>query len=319
MGFKVNTNMDALNAYYALSKVNAQTTKSQIRLATGKQINHVWDDTSGFTVGNQLQTKAKILKAVQGNISSGKDMLATAESALLGIKDLVTQIKTKVSDATNPVADRESLAKDIQALGEEIFSIFKSTKFNDTTLLVGTMASASGTAKFEFQVSDSSSDKLTLDFASALASTASTSVNQTGSSTSSVFLAENIATALSSIMDVADSATATTDTGFAIAIASLGSSATSEAISSKSKVDYLSDQVDEALGKIGNLAQRLTYKADFFDVAISNAESSVSRLFDTDYALEQLNATKGSIMQQAALSMIAQLSFAPQSVLSLFQ
>jgi len=338
MGFKVNTNMDALNAYYALSKLNAQTTKSQIRLATGKQINHVWDDTSGFTVGNQLATKAKILRAVQGNISSGKDMLSTAESALLNIKDLVTQIKTKISDATNPVTDRESIAKDIAALGSEIYSIFKSTKFNDTTLLIGTMATGTGSSKFEFQVSDSSSDKLILDFASGLSSAAKSTINVSATQTEQEFLDYEIASLLSSIMTIGidnmdpDNNGVTNDLDYALSISSIGNSSVGNlghigggitnytfGGQNVSAIDKLENEVDSALNKIGNFAQRLTYKSDFFDVAIANAESSVSRLFDTDYALEQLNATKGSIMQQGALSMMAQLSMAPQSVLSLFQ
>ncbi|MCK5590435.1 MAG: flagellar biosynthesis protein FliC, partial [Candidatus Pacebacteria bacterium] len=47
-------------------------------------------------------------------------------------------------------------------------------------------------------------------------------------------------------------------------------------------------------------------------------QASVSRLFDADMALEQLNATRASIGSQAATAMLAQLNFAPQQVLQLF-
>jgi flagellin len=65
--------------------------------------------------------------------------------------------------------------------------------------------------------------------------------------------------------------------------------------------------------------QRLDIKEETLNVSISNAQSSVSRLFDADMAYEQLNATKGSIMQQAATAMLAQLNASPQQVLQLFQ
>ena len=37
MGFRVNTNIDALSAYYNLAKVNNDLTKSQLRIASGQK------------------------------------------------------------------------------------------------------------------------------------------------------------------------------------------------------------------------------------------------------------------------------------------
>jgi hypothetical protein len=51
MPFQINVNLDALSAYNALAKVNASTTKAQLKLVTMKRINSVADDTSGFRVG----------------------------------------------------------------------------------------------------------------------------------------------------------------------------------------------------------------------------------------------------------------------------
>jgi flagellin-like hook-associated protein FlgL len=43
MGFKVNTNIDALSAYYNLgAKVNNDLTKSQLRIASGSKLQHVF-------------------------------------------------------------------------------------------------------------------------------------------------------------------------------------------------------------------------------------------------------------------------------------
>ena len=41
--------------------------------------------------------------------------------------------------------------------------------------------------------------------------------------------------------------------------------------------------------------------------------------FDTDMAWEQLNAMRGTILQQSATSMLAQLNASPQQVMQLFQ
>ena len=97
-----------------------------------------------------------------------------------------------------------------------------------------------------------------------------------------------------------------------------GSGATSTNITSIS-VDGLQTAVQDALGKIGNFTQRLNVKDDYLTAAITNAQSTVDRLFGADVAQQQLNATKGNIAQQISTTMLAQLNQAPQQLLSLFR
>ncbi len=287
MPFKVNTNIDALKAYYQLAKVNAQTTKAQLRMASGKRILQVADDTSGFNVGTSLKGKVAVMKGAKNNIAAAKNMLNTAEGALLGINDLLVSIEGKLSDATNPTNDRTALASDIKALASEIQATLKNTKFNNTNLLF----SAAGSG-FVFQVGEAN-DTMKIDFASSLASTGN------GGYTSSV------SASLTSFVNV--SASTLECTSGSTSIQSLQTALAS-----------LKSAVTEALGDIGNFTQRLDIKSDTLDVAVTNAEASISRLFDADMAMEQLNATRGQIIGQAATAMLAQLNMAPQQVLQLF-
>jgi flagellin len=286
MGFRVNTNTDALQAYNFLAKANQMTAKSQLKLASGKRILSVADDTSGFNIGTSLKGKVSVMKGAQSNIAAAKNMLATGEGALLSINDLLTKIEGKLSDATNPTTDRTALQDDIKALSNEIHSILKNTKFNDTQLLF----SAAG-AGFTFQVGEAA-DTLSLDFASALASTSGGGYGS------------NISASISSFVNVAASTLASTS--------GAGSTA-----GLQTALSNLKTAVSGSLGKIGNFTQRLDIKEDTLNVSIANAESSISRLFDADMAQEQLNATKSSILGQAATAMFSQLNFAPQSVLQL--
>jgi flagellin len=288
MGFKVNTNIDALNAYYNLAKVNNDLTKSQLRIASGQKLQHVSDDTSGFNVGNSLKGKVKIMEGAQGNISAAKDLLSTAESNLLGVNDLLTKIEGKLSDATNPTADPTAIGDDIKALAAEIESKLKATKFNNTNLLF----SAAGKG-FVFQVGEAG-DTLKLDFASTLASTGGGGY------------ATDFSAGLTSFVNVSTSYLTSTSGG-AGGLVGLTSALTS-----------LKGAVTTALGKIGNFAQRLDIKEETLNTGISNAKSSISRIYDTDMAWEQLNAMRGTILQQSATSMLAQLNMAPQQVLQLF-
>ncbi len=286
MGFQINTNTGALKAYNALADLNAKAEKAQLRLATQKRINSVADDTSGFNVGKSLDQKVQLMQAAKGNVGSAKDMLATAESQLISIKDMLTSIRAKIADASNPAANKTAIASDIKAIGLEIDSAISSTKFNDTNLL---MSGASGTGAngFTFQTGAASTDTLNVDYGKYIG----------GGSAVAGGNATNV------------HADVSTDLGAVIAVAST-------TISSLD-IDDFESAIDNALGSIGNSVQRLNAKDDFLTSAIANSQASVSRLFDADMAMEQLNATKAAIGGQAATAMLAQLNMSPQQVLQL--
>jgi flagellin len=284
--FRIATNMGALNAYNALARANSQTYKAQIRLATQKRINSVADDTSGFAVGKSISSKVELMGAAMRNIGSAKDMLATAETQLISVKDLITQIRTKIADATNPAADSDKIANDVVALGNEIKSIFGGTKFNNSQLLV---SSAQGnTGIFTFQTGADVTDTLGVDFAQGLVG--ASTVAGVGD------VSAEVATGMASIVGV-------TSASIDQLALSLGSFET---------------LVDLSLANLGNSVQRLDVKENFLTNAIANSKASVSRLFDADMVMEQLNATKGQIGAQVATAMFAQLNLSPQNILQLF-
>jgi flagellin len=127
-----------------------------------------------------------------------------------------------------------------------------------------------------------------------------------------LYIDNNIGAAIASFIAV-DSANG--DATSATAIASLAGSGSFDG----SQIDKIEKEVNKSLLKIGNLVQRLDAKDEFLTVAVANATATVSRLFDADMAMEQLNATKGSILQQAATAMLSQLNSAPQQVMQLFR
>ena len=284
MGFRINTNVDALQAYNALAKVNKETATAQLKLASGKRINSVADDTSGFNIGKSLEGKIAVMKAAQGNVSGAKNLLSTAEGSLLSTNDLLIKIEGKLSDSTNPTADRTALASDITSLATEIQSVLNSSKFNNTSLLTGSGDAKSG---FSFQVGNSFTDKINIDFAQSILSGSSTGFN------------------------------ASITNFLSVATGSVTSTATMTTL--QANLATLKSEVTNALGKIGNFVQRLDIKEETLNTSISNAQSSYSRLFDADMAAEQLNATRGSILGQAATAMVSQLNSAPNAVLSLFR
>jgi flagellin len=83
--------------------------------------------------------------------------------------------------------------------------------------------------------------------------------------------------------------------------------------------NYALDKVTSALSDLGSLMSRLTFKEESVSTAQLNVEAGYNRIMNANMAEEQMNASKYTILQQTAISMLAQANQAPQNLLSLFR
>lgn len=96
---RINTNIGALNALKSLNDVNTRLSVSQLRLATGKRINSAADDAAGFSIAKKFNARSQGLGQALSNIGSAKNLMAVAEGHLNNILDILTQMKTKATQA----------------------------------------------------------------------------------------------------------------------------------------------------------------------------------------------------------------------------
>jgi flagellin len=75
--------------------------------------------------------------------------------------------------------------------------------------------------------------------------------------------------------------------------------------------------VSASLSNIGSMVSRLTFKEDTLAIGKVNTDAAYNRVMNADMATEQLNSVKYQILQQSAISMLAQANMAPQSILKL--
>jgi flagellin-like hook-associated protein FlgL len=99
----------------------------------------------------------------------------------------------------------------------------------------------------------------------------------------------------------------------------LRSSDADTTLTAASDLSAITDNVKNALTRIGNLSQTVDSRMEYITSAIANNTAAISNIFDADMAYEQLNASKGEIAGQVGLSMILQVSSSPQQLLSLFR
>lgn len=84
-------------------------------------------------------------------------------------------------------------------------------------------------------------------------------------------------------------------------------------------VDTAITAVDTQRGVLGAAQNRLTFAANSLNATIENSSAALSRIRDTDYAVETANLAKNQVLQQAGFSVLAQANASSQSVLSLLQ
>jgi len=157
-GFRVNTNVAALNAYNALTDINSQMGSIQLRLASGKRINSAADDPAGFTIARKLQARSRGLSQALNNVGDAKSVLSTAEGGLQNISDILVTVKEKVTQANNGSLGNDELTAVVTQVADfakEIDSIIGQTKFNGQQLLDAAFTNKT------FQVGADAGDTLT--------------------------------------------------------------------------------------------------------------------------------------------------------------
>ncbi|XAK48120.1 flagellin A [Campylobacter coli] len=157
MGFRINTNIGALNAH-ANSVVNArELDKSLSRLSSGLRINSAADDASGMAIADSLRSQAATLGQAINNGNDAIGILQTADKAMDEQLKILDTIKTKATQAAQDgqsTKTRTMLQADINRLMEELDNIANTTSFNGKQLLSG------GFINQEFQIGASSNQTI---------------------------------------------------------------------------------------------------------------------------------------------------------------
>jgi flagellin len=140
MGFRINTNVAAMNAHRNSVQTNLGLDKSLNALSSGLRINKAADDASGMAIANSLRQQAQGLGQAINNANDGIGVTQTADGALDEYTKIVDTIRTKAIQAASDgqtLDSRKKIQADIDRLLEEAQNIASTTSFNGQTLLNG--------------------------------------------------------------------------------------------------------------------------------------------------------------------------------------
>lgn len=291
----VNTNISASLAQASLARNERALSKAMEQLSTGKKINTAADDAAGLAISTRMSSQIVGLEQSVQNASDAISMIQTAESALDEITNMLLRMRElalQASNGTGSVADRDYLQDEFTRLKAEIDRIANNTEWNGRAVLNGN-AGGTGVQNVSFQVGGNAGQTISVDFGYMVGGGLKTG--------SSGITAASGGLALSAIA-ISGATTAAAQTAASAAMTG---------------IDKAIENVSNQRAAFGATVNQLTHSIDNLTQVSINAESTRSRIMDTDYARSTSELAKAQIIQQAGTAMLAQANQLPASVLDL--
>jgi len=138
MGFRLNTNVGAMNAHMYSQNNNVALDKSLASLSSGLRINKAADDASGLSIANKLSAQSQGLGQAVSNANDGIGLVQTADGALEEYTNILNRVRTLAVQGANDTQDSDSRAyigNEMAKLMSELNHIASETKFNGKSLL----------------------------------------------------------------------------------------------------------------------------------------------------------------------------------------
>jgi flagellin len=149
MGFRINTNVAAVQAQGSLNKVSRETSESFAKLGSGTRITKAADDAAGLAISEKLKAGIRSANQAHRNASDGISMIQVAEGGLNETSNILVRMRElSIQAASDTVGDSERAMSNLeyQQLKQEMDRISQVTEYNGSKLLDG-----SGEKK-EFQI-----------------------------------------------------------------------------------------------------------------------------------------------------------------------
>ncbi|MBI3348067.1 MAG: flagellin FliC [Burkholderiales bacterium] len=283
----INTNIVSLNAQRNLNASQSSLATSMQRLSSGMRVNSAKDDAAGLAIAERMNTQVRGMNVAIRNANDGISLAQTAEGALGKLGENLQRMReltVQARNATNSSSDKDSLNKEFEQLGSEIWRIVNATTFNGKPILADT----SGLPQtFQIGANTTTNDSIAINALDLTAEPTVTALVGTGTAPFPAVI-DNTAdfTALGVVID---------------------------------NLDKTLDFVNNTRATFGAVQSRFDAVISNLQVAVENQTAARSRIMDADFAQETSNMSRAQILQQAGNAMVAQANQLPQQVLQLLK
>ncbi len=275
---RLANNIAAMQSALKLRKSDALTLKSNERLSSGSKINSAKDDPAALSIANKLKNQVNGIEMANRNSLDAVSMIQTAEGSLSTMHNIVNRMRELAVQSANDT----NTSDDRQKMQTEIDS------------LVEEIDAISNKAEFNgIKLLRPVVDKANGETEHIL----KVQVGQNHLMDMDVGLVR-----IDSVELGLDNLDYTTRTGASDALG---------------YCDQAISKISEMRAKFGSYVNRLNLTSENLDTFSLNAQTSLSRIMDTDMAKEMTLYTKNNLLVQSATSILAQANQRPQQILQL--
>ena len=299
--FSIRSSATTSQAYNNLSKVQSSLNSNIERLSSGLRINSASDDSAGSSVAVRMVSQINGMKQANANAQQANNLLATAESGMSDISDILGRMRelaVQASTDTLNAEDRDSIDLEFQALGDEVTRIASATEYDDNALLDGTYADK------KLQIGADNDENNQLDLSIGDVTESGLGLEYDAVEVGDVIGEDDDGDILATADDTHDAYDANVDT-------------VDDARQAISALDHAIDKVNHERSEVGALQNRLSFTISNLSNHTQAIEAGRSAIADVDFAAEATELAKNQILAQSGTAMLAQASAVSQNVLGL--
>ncbi len=278
MGLRISTNMASLAANRVLQNSSEKQAKSYQRLSSGNRIVSAGDDAAGLSISENLKGQIRSMTQAERNANDGVSFIQVAEGGITEISNMLIRMRElAVQAASDTVGERER-----GFINNEVQSL---TAEIDR---IANVTNFNGTNLLNGQ-----SEKSELQFQVGIR-------KESNDSDRIVFTPSDY--------DVRSST---------LGIEGVDFKTIDGARDALDQVDTAISKTFETRASLGAAQNKLQATVNNLAITKENLAAARSRIADADIAAETSELVRGSILQQAGISVLAQANSAPQSALKL--
>lgn len=319
----VNTNSGAMVALEALNTTNTQLDATQKQISTGYRVNDATDDGAAYAVAQGVRSNVAILTAANNQLGNASGLLGVTNTALSSATTQMTSIATDLTNLADSTGSTESsqysakLSTDVK----QMISDLSGANYNGASLIgsftvnaAGTsVVAASGTGTSQSVVTDELGNTTSLSpYSAAAAGSASASAGTAGSPATD---ADSLAMALTQLLTISTSSTASIAAGDALASVS-GTNTLAGGFGVFANVQTgLQNMANVSGAQTNFITNQQTYNSSKID----SLNTGLGSLVDADLAAESAQLTSLQIKQQLGQQALSIANQAPSGLISLFR
>ncbi len=280
MAISILTNVASLNAQGNLSKTQAALAASIGRLSSGQRINSAGDDAAGLGISEALKANLRGLAQAQRNANDGVSLSQVAEGGMNEQQGIVSRMRELAVQSANATIGNTERGY-IQTEFTQLQSeVNRIGAVNEFNGQKLLDGSASAGLTFQVGAQNTANDRLSMSITRLTTSTLG---------------------------------------GSTLYIAAASLSTVTNAQNAIGAFDKAIQQLSSARAKVGAVQNRMQVSISNLGMQQENLAAANSRIRDVDVANETANLSKGQILSQAGLAVLAQANQLPQAALSLLR